>query len=461
VRFLFKDNLFIVIIKTNQMNNQIIKPNSINFQELVNGNNDKLTITFKSKMIDKLELNFTEFQSRWYIANVYAYSMYHSTKDFPINIDTIYKLIGFANKANAKRALINNFTKDEDYKININNDKDGKGVFIPRDENLGGRPDETIMLNIDTFKSLCMIVKTDKAKEIRKYYIRLENIINEIVDEERKEYERLLIESKALLEIKIQEFSIEKLISREKCYIETLDKKPIMYIFKINEDEIKLGETNNIKERIKVHKNQISKNGITIFAIEFEKNYELEQEVLRLLQGSRIEKVYNGKNQTEIIKLSNDLTIDKVIAIIINTKKSFGTIGISKEERILELQLQIVKEETKQLQFKIELQKCNDNKDDNNKDYNNKDDGKINYNKNIIDFYEEFTIYDNNESSKIALKLLYEMYKKYCNDKNVKSSTKMLFSKSLQNKYDYKNKTNVGKENGIFAFTFRKIKVVN
>jgi hypothetical protein len=132
------------------MDNLNIKPNTINFQELVNGNTDKLTINFKSKMIDKLETNFTEFQSRWFIANVYAFLMYHSTKDFPINIDTIYKLIGFANKANAKRALINNFTKDEDYKININNDKDGKGVFILRDENLGGRPDETIMLNIDT-----------------------------------------------------------------------------------------------------------------------------------------------------------------------------------------------------------------------------------------------------------------------------------------------------------------------
>jgi hypothetical protein len=93
-------------------------------------------------MIDKLETNFTEFQSRWFIANVYAFLMYHSTKDFPISIDTIYKLIGFANKANAKRALINNFIKDEDYKINV----------IPRDEASikPGQNEETIMLNIDT-----------------------------------------------------------------------------------------------------------------------------------------------------------------------------------------------------------------------------------------------------------------------------------------------------------------------
>lgn len=163
------------------MDKLIIKPNTINFQELVYGNSDQLTLNFKSKMINKLESNFTEFQTRWFIANVYAFLMYHSTKDFPINIDTIYKLIGFANKANAKRALINNFTKDEDYKINV----------IPRDEALikPGQNEEIIMLNIDTFKSLCMIVKTDKAKEIRKYYVKLENIFNEIVNEERLEYE--------------------------------------------------------------------------------------------------------------------------------------------------------------------------------------------------------------------------------------------------------------------------------
>ena len=36
------------------------------------------------------------------------------------------------------------------------------------------------MLNIDTFKSLCMLAKTDKGKEIRRYYVKLENIHNKI-----------------------------------------------------------------------------------------------------------------------------------------------------------------------------------------------------------------------------------------------------------------------------------------
>jgi hypothetical protein len=79
---------------------------------------------------------------------------YHPTNDFPINLENIFKLIGFAHKKNAKRTLENNFTQDEDYKI----------VLLPRERNPnGGRPEETILLNVDTFKNLCMMAKTVKG----------------------------------------------------------------------------------------------------------------------------------------------------------------------------------------------------------------------------------------------------------------------------------------------------------
>jgi phage anti-repressor protein len=50
-------------------------------------------------------------------------------------------------------------------------------------KNLGGAGlnKEEIMLNTDTFKNLCMIEKTEKGKEIRKSYVKLENIYNEII----------------------------------------------------------------------------------------------------------------------------------------------------------------------------------------------------------------------------------------------------------------------------------------
>jgi len=44
--------------------------------------------------------------------------------------------------------------------------------------NKGGRPEEIIMLNTETFKSLFMLAKTENGKEMRQYYIKLEKIFN-------------------------------------------------------------------------------------------------------------------------------------------------------------------------------------------------------------------------------------------------------------------------------------------
>ena len=65
------------------------------------------------------------------------YLNYNSTTDYPINLETVYKMIGFANKGNAMKTIKSNFTKDEDYKT----------VFFHKEKNLntkdlGGRPTE-------------------------------------------------------------------------------------------------------------------------------------------------------------------------------------------------------------------------------------------------------------------------------------------------------------------------------
>jgi hypothetical protein len=161
---------------------QIIKPDSVDFNALIK-NSTTLTSFCKSKMVEILNKEFTEEESRWYIANLYIYMNYHPTNDYPINLDTLVKLVGFAHKKNAKTTLENNFIKDEDYKILLT--PKGKQVFTSKGKNpkpnLGGRPNEQVMLNVDTFKNMCMLVKTEKSKQIRKYYVKLENIYNKII----------------------------------------------------------------------------------------------------------------------------------------------------------------------------------------------------------------------------------------------------------------------------------------
>ena len=181
---------------------QIIKTESVDFNALIK-TNTSLTLDCQSKMIEILTKEFTEEESKWYIANLYIYMNYHPTNDFPINLETLIKLVDFANKQNAKRTLVNNFTEGEDYKI----------LLIPKDEQVktnggAGLNKEKVMLNIDTFKNMCMLVKTEKSKQIRKYYVKLENIYNKIIKEEIEEKKKELENSKNnlhLLEIKNKE----------------------------------------------------------------------------------------------------------------------------------------------------------------------------------------------------------------------------------------------------------------
>ncbi|NBP16301.1 hypothetical protein EBU95_18270, partial [bacterium] len=95
----------------------LVIPETINFTELVKNSHTTLSLDFQSKLIDTLKTEFTETQQQWYVANLYIYMHYHPTNDYPINLENVYKMIGFANKGNAMKTIKNNFTKNEDYKV--------------------------------------------------------------------------------------------------------------------------------------------------------------------------------------------------------------------------------------------------------------------------------------------------------------------------------------------------------
>jgi phage anti-repressor protein len=268
-----------IIIKMDLTTNKCINKDTFNFTELVKVDNP---ITIESKMITIINQEFTEDEQRWYVANLYMYMNYHPTKDFPINLEHVYKMIGFANKGNAMKTIKSNFVVDEDYKsLLFRTEKQNENA-----ENRGGHNKEDIMLNVDTFKNLCMIVKTDKGKAIRKYYVKLENIYNRLIKEEMKEREELLIQQREnaiklleqkdqLLEHKDQLLEQKDFLLEQKDLVSELEKEQLLettllkqfppntqciYYGKIdNKDSeggnlIKFGNSNNLQERVKAHK---------------------------------------------------------------------------------------------------------------------------------------------------------------------------------------------------------------
>jgi phage anti-repressor protein len=279
--------------------NQMIKPDSVDFNALIK-NSTVLTLNTQSKMIEILNKEFTQEENRWYIANLYIYMNYHPTNDFPINLETLVKLVGFAHKKNAKRTLENNFTKDEDYKVTVLPKEHGKKVLLSKEQNLntkdlGGRPEEQVMLNIDTFKNMCMLVKTEKSKEIRKYYVKLENIYNKIIKEEIEEKNEIL--QKQQNQLNNKQYELEK-TQQELKQIE--DKKnwllnrrynnskpgDVIYLYKdykngdkqCDEFIYKIGKTKNIGER-EVEYSNTSKSGKIVY-IKYCLNCDLTEKIL-------------------------------------------------------------------------------------------------------------------------------------------------------------------------------------
>lgn len=142
-----------------------------------------LSSDYNSKLIHKIKAQFTDDQQKLFVASFFSYLNYNAKTDFVVDLDDIWKWLGFSRKDPAKRVLEKHFSHDVDYKIKRKAAPQFGGAGI---ENQGGSGlnKEQILMNIETFKTLCMLCGTHKSKEIRKYYLKLEEIVQDIVGEE-------------------------------------------------------------------------------------------------------------------------------------------------------------------------------------------------------------------------------------------------------------------------------------
>jgi phage anti-repressor protein/phage antirepressor YoqD-like protein len=97
-----------------------------------------------------------------------------TTEEFPVDFDQAWQWIGYSTKGNAKKILEENFIKGVDFNL-IKKNK----VQIEGNREID-RPYEAIFLTVDCFKSFCMMARTEKGKEVRKYYIQIEKSWNTI-----------------------------------------------------------------------------------------------------------------------------------------------------------------------------------------------------------------------------------------------------------------------------------------
>ena len=82
----------------------------------------------------------------------------------------------------------------------------------------GGNNHQKILMTVKTFKSMCLKAGTKKADEIHEYFIKLEEILHEIIQEESSELKLQLENTKNELEQKETQLQEQKVQSENEKY---------------------------------------------------------------------------------------------------------------------------------------------------------------------------------------------------------------------------------------------------
>ena len=150
----------------------------------------KLNCTYQNKLLNKIKDTFTDTQQQLFIGSFYCY-LNCDKNEFVISLDNVWKWLDFNRINDAKRLLIKHFNENVDYKILLPNTEPLRSTAEQK-LNKPGIPKEQILMTIKTFKKFCMKARTDKADEIHDYYIKLETLLHETLNEESEDYKILL-----------------------------------------------------------------------------------------------------------------------------------------------------------------------------------------------------------------------------------------------------------------------------
>jgi len=291
----------------------------------------KLSSTYQNKLLTKIKAKFNESEQQLFVASFYGFLNYDPNNDFVIDLDDVWKWMGFAQKVKATVLLEKHFIIDKDYK---------KSLYQPgkqSDHTRGGHNKEIFMLNVSTFKKFCLKAGTKKADSIHEYYIKLEGLLHEVVQEESTELKlqleqnQLQLEQNQLqleqnqLQLDKSEKTAEKI--REKTLLEQFGRNTqcvyygsIDNLSDTNEKLIKFGNSNNLAGRVAQHRETYT-NFRLLNAFKVDNKLQIENEMKEhpLFSERQRTITIKSKNYVELLSM-NDLTftiLDKTIRDII------------------------------------------------------------------------------------------------------------------------------------------------
>jgi hypothetical protein len=285
----------------------------------------KLSQDYNDKLLTRVKETFTESQQQLFVSSFYCYLNYNQYTDYVVDLDNVWQWLGFSQKAMAKRSLEKYFIIERDYKISLCRSAEQSN------ETKGGHNKETILLNINTFKLFCLKAGTSKANEIHSYYVKLEGMLHEVIQERCEE---LMLQLETQKEM--SENELESLREKTTKDLELLREKTILEQFQNNtqcvyygsidnttencEKLVKYGNSNNLRERVDQHKRNFT-NFRLVNAFKVENKLHIENCIKqndKLKPYKRTIEIH-GVNCTELLAI-DDLSftsLDKIIKDII------------------------------------------------------------------------------------------------------------------------------------------------
>ena len=339
----------------------------LNIVELIEKNPiTRLSQEYNGRLLTKIQESFTGFEQQLFVSSFYCYLNYDKNLDFIVDLDNVWKWLGFQQKVNAMTLLEKQFKLDIDYK-NLT------ALDTPKIKMNGGHNKQIIMLTVRCFKSLCLKAQTKKASEIHEYYMKMEEVLHQVVDEETDELKQQLEQKNAVIQEKesmiqekdsvIQSTKKEKQraveqaiigqfpLNTECIYFGTIDNTNAD-----NEKLIKFGHTNDLSTRLMDHRKKYQ-NFVLVAAFRVQNKVEIENliktypKIKRHIRSIEV----GGKNKTEIIAYdSTNFTIERLkkhIADIIHSR----TYSIDNFNRLMQRN-EVLETENRELQKTMAIQ---------------------------------------------------------------------------------------------------------
>jgi hypothetical protein len=206
----------------------------------------RLNKDYQTKLLTKIKTTFTDSQQQLFVASFYCYLNHNSKSDFVISLENVWKWCGFSRVDPAKVVLKKNFIENLDYKVSA-----PEVAGANKKEKRGGHNKETVLMTVNTFKKFCLKAGTKKADEIHDYYIKLEELLQDTMNEESNELRNQLEIKQLELEKTQKQLQQKSKLKVKKWY----DSEPghTIYALKSNQQDsnslITIGKSKDISKR--------------------------------------------------------------------------------------------------------------------------------------------------------------------------------------------------------------------